>query len=320
MIDPRRPLVVMYHYVWPDDADVPGGIRPMRVSAFEAQLDHLSTRYDLVDPRRFLERLDETSERPPCLLTFDDGTRDHASVVTPILARRGIGGLFFIISDAARGRLMPTTHLVHWLLGQDDEAVWEALRRYASGTDGGAEMLGTEVEARRVYHYETPTRGRIKFALNMAMPARHARDFATSHLAASGIDESTLARRWFAGETELRAMHASGMTLAVHGKTHASLQQLGAQIVEEIEDCAAFLRAITSETPRWWACPFGGSGASSKAHLAMQAALREAGIVAAVSTISGSASAGCNPLMIPRVDCVGVSLVPSPPVTGEREK
>jgi peptidoglycan/xylan/chitin deacetylase (PgdA/CDA1 family) len=299
MIDPRRPLVVMYHYVWPDAEPIPGGIRPMRVVAFESQLDQLTSRYDIVEADDFLARLDETSNRPPCLLTFDDGTRDHATVVTPILARRGLSGVFFIVSDAARGVMMPTTHLVHWLLGNDDEAVWANLQRACD-----PQILGDPKEAARIYHYESPTRGRIKYALNMAMPADVARAAALALLATASKDERALAREWFAQADQLRAMHDAGMTLALHGRTHASLQQMGESVAGEIEECAALLRSITGESPRWWACPFGGTGASAEAHLAMRSALTRANVRAGVSTESGSVPTGCDPLAIPRVDCV----------------
>src|SRR5438477_12798539 len=90
----------MYHYVWRDDEPAPRGIRPLLASEFEDQLDWLEERYDIVQPDEFLEilRRGDCSQRPPCLLTFDDGTKDHARVVTPILARRGLGGLFFVLT------------------------------------------------------------------------------------------------------------------------------------------------------------------------------------------------------------------------------
>ena len=300
-IDPRQPLVVMYHYVWPDARAPHAGVRPLRTSQFEAQLDRLSTRYDIVDANTFLARMGQTSDRPPCLLTFDDGTRDHAEVVTPILSRRGLSGVFFILSDAARGRLMPTTHLVHWLLGEDDEAVWQRLLLYANDHNVSP---GDPTAAAQVYHYESATRGRIKYALNMALPATAARGFALAMLAERGGDEHSLAREWFAQPDDLRAMHAAGMTLALHGRTHESLQRLRRAIAEEIADCSAFLRSLTAERPTWWACPFGGSGASADDHAAMQAALRTHGIQAAVSTLSASVSPGCDRLALPRVDCM----------------
>jgi peptidoglycan/xylan/chitin deacetylase (PgdA/CDA1 family) len=293
----------MYHYIWPDTEEVPAGIRPLLASEFIEQLDELEGRYDIVGPERFLERLDETSDRPPCLLTFDDGTRDHAHVATPILANREMAGVFFIISDAARGKLMPTTHLTHWLLGRDDEDVWKALGAYAAKDPA---MLGDAGEAKRIYHYETQTRARIKYALNMAMSPKRSRQFALSMLERVGMSEKQLARDWFASVADLEAMHRSGMTLALHGKTHTSLQQLGPAIAEEIDDCSEFLHEITAQRPTWWACPFGGTGAPADDHATMQNALKKAGVLAAVSTAASSVPERCDPMSIPRVDCINL--------------
>ncbi len=91
----------MYHYVRPDGEQVPGGIRPIRTSEFEDQLDWLCDQYDVLPADEFLERLSSRGShflKPPCLLTFDDGTKDHAEVVTPILQRRGLSGVFFVLT------------------------------------------------------------------------------------------------------------------------------------------------------------------------------------------------------------------------------
>ncbi len=298
---PRRPLVVMYHYIWPDTEEVPGGIRPLMASEFIEQIEFLQSQYDIVGANAFLDRLEESSDRPPCLLTFDDGTRDHAELVTPLLSARDLTGVFFIVSDAARGKLMPTTHLVHWLLGHEDVQVWKALEAYAAKDPA---MLGDANEATRIYHYESSTRARIKYALNMSMSPKRARQFAISMLERVGVGEKQLARDWFANADHLEAMHHAGMTLGVHGRTHTSLQQLGPAIAGEIEDCSAFLQEITGTRARWWACPFGGSGASADDHATMRGALERAGIKAAVSTTASCVPERCDAMLIPRIDCV----------------
>ena len=67
MIDPREDLIVMYHYVWPDEKKVPGGIRPMLVSKFEEQLDWLMERYEIVGAVEFLKHLNGSSPSPVVL-------------------------------------------------------------------------------------------------------------------------------------------------------------------------------------------------------------------------------------------------------------
>src|SRR5260221_3849592 len=169
--DHAQGLVVMYHYVRPDGATIPGGIRPMLTGEFERQLDWLERHYSIVRPHEFEGWIagEGSLAKPPCLLTFDDGTRDHAEVVTPILQSRGLGGVFFVLSGPAEDGMMPLTHAVHWLLGQPDAVTWELFERYAHERLGGAAALGDPIEAKRIYHYEPELRARIKYAANMAL-------------------------------------------------------------------------------------------------------------------------------------------------------
>ena len=234
----RLPLVVMYHYVWPDDKEVPGGIRPLLVSEFTRQLDWLGQRYKIVTPDTFLARYRTPVERPCCLLTFDDGTRDHAEVVAPLL----VHAASVAFSSSLRGRrhgLMPLTHLLHWLLGQDPQTVWNAFQDYAREHLGGLESLGAESEARRIYHYESPLRARIKYAANMALPAEHTQAGASGAGEGTGCTTRDLAAEWFAVAGATAAMHRAGMTLGMHGVSHRSLQLLG---------CRGSLRRSTAVT------------------------------------------------------------------------
>ena len=297
----------MYHYVRPDGQGVPGGIRPMMTSEFERQLDWLEQHYSIVRPDAFVRWLTsaEVIPKPPCLLTFDDGTRDHAEVVTPILARRGLSGLFFVLSGPAEEGLMPLTHEVHWLLGQPDEATWELFERYAKDELGGMAALGEAAEARRIYSYEPELRARIKYAANMAMPA--SATSAIVHRAAerAGLTLRDLARDWFVSAEQIRAMHRVGMTIGLHGHTHSSLQVLGEEgIRREIAHGSAYLKELTGIRPSWWACPFGGSGAGEAVLAAMRDAMQKAGLRAAVTTRKHPVTAATDVLQLPRYDCI----------------
>jgi peptidoglycan/xylan/chitin deacetylase (PgdA/CDA1 family) len=306
-VQQRPGLVMMYHYVRPDGAAIPAGIRPMLVSEFERQLDWLAERYKIIAPSQFLNWLsgDYAAAKPPCLLTFDDGTRDHAEVVAPILARRGISGVFFVLSGPAEEGLMPLTHAIHWLLGQPDEATWELFERHARDELGDLAALGDPAEARRIYHYEPPLRAQIKYAANMAMPQDATSRIVHRATEAAGISLAELAREWFVSSDQLAQMHRMGMTIGLHGHSHSSLQVLGAAgIAREIAHGSTYLARLTGAKPTWWACPFGGSGASEQTLAAMRTAMASAGLVAAVTTRKSPVAPGADAMAIPRFDCI----------------
>ena len=96
-----RALVVMYHYVRESIESSSSGIRPLLTGEFEEQLDWLEENYRIVSPEEFLSAAKGgylRDGKAPCLLTFDDGTRDHLDVVAPILMRRSLSGVFFVLT------------------------------------------------------------------------------------------------------------------------------------------------------------------------------------------------------------------------------
>ena len=98
MKNPLELTVMMYHYVRDpgDDAEAGSGIPGMSVKVFESQLDELSKRHTFVtwpDVRAALQE-DKALPGSACLLTFDDGVRDHYVNVFRILRERGLSGCF----------------------------------------------------------------------------------------------------------------------------------------------------------------------------------------------------------------------------------
>lgn len=297
----------MYHYVRPDGEDSPGGIRPLRVSEFEAQLDWLQARYRIVGPARFLDWVGGRTQgrQPPCLLTFDDGTRDHAEVATPILARRGLEAVFFVLTWPVEQGRMPLTHAVHWLLGRSEQEILAALDDLARKHRGIVKALEDGSEATRIYHYETPLRARIKYAANMALPARSVERVIREAARAAGTDLRVLARQWFVSADQIVQMDQAGMTIGLHGCSHRSLQVLGGSGVRrEIAHASGYLGRLLGKRPTWWACPFGGSGATAAAVDAMRQAMDAAGIEGAVSTVKARVKRGTDTRSLPRLDCI----------------
>jgi peptidoglycan/xylan/chitin deacetylase (PgdA/CDA1 family) len=309
-------LIVMYHYVRRDGSQISPGIRPLFTSEFETQLDWLSERFDIVGAEEFLDQVQTPEwslQRPPvaaeattpemnkplCLLTFDDGTKDHAEVVTPILQARGLSGVFFILSGPAERGNMPLTHAIHWLLGGDEEKVWRLFEKHAGGS------LGDSAVACRTYHYETPLRARIKYAANMVLPNGVTERIVQDAVREAGRTMEDLAREWFVSADDIRAMDAAGMTIAMHGVTHRSLQSLGATgIRQEISHCSTYLQRLTGKLPTWYACPFGGSGAPPESLAAMHDAMRVTGVVASVSTQKSYVLPGSDLFSLSRLDAI----------------
>jgi len=299
--------VVMYHYVRPDGSRVPGGIRPLLCSELEAQLDWIEERYDIVGGDEFLAWMEGRSRRrrPPCLLTFDDGVRDQHDVVLPILRRRGLSAIVFVLTWPCTEGRMPLTHAVHWLLGRNESAVWAAIEAYAERELGGVGQLPDAETAQAVYPWDSAARGRIKYAANLALPHEAVEQIVSLELARDGLRVDDLAGEWFVTTDEIRALDAAGVEIGMHGVSHRSLQQLGPQgIRDEIAACHATLHDVLGRPPTWWATPFGGNDAPAELLAVMTGTLREFGVRGACSTAKALPRPGDDALDIPRLDAV----------------
>ncbi len=201
---------------------------------------------------------------------------------------------------------MPLTHAIHWLLSGDERNVWETFERYARNYLGGVQALGSEQRAREIYYYETPLRARIKYAANMELPMKAVEQIVNAALRQAGLSARELARQWFVDNNDIQEMHSAGMTIAMHGCSHRSLQTLGpVGIISEIEHSSNYLAKLTGKRPDWFACPFGGSGASMDSLNAMYLAMKKVGVVGSVTTEKHMVDRNhCNPLFLPRMDTI----------------
>lgn len=106
----RRPgpgvVVLIYHRVGTGagvELDVDAG-------AFERQVEYLVTNHDVVTIDRALSLVAGSTrpDRRPIVLTFDDGTRDFADTVVPVLARHRAPATIYVATDFVEtGRSFP---------------------------------------------------------------------------------------------------------------------------------------------------------------------------------------------------------------------
>ncbi len=74
---------------------------------FEADLDYLQQIFDFISYEELISLRDNGSARKnAAILTFDDGFSQCAEIVAPILRRRGLNCIFFVITDLIDNRRM----------------------------------------------------------------------------------------------------------------------------------------------------------------------------------------------------------------------
>lgn len=84
----RGPTILMYHGI--------GGPDGLAESDFEAQLDCLVGRREVVPLARLVEHLEDDAARSWAAITFDDAYTDFAELAVPALRRRGLHATVFV--------------------------------------------------------------------------------------------------------------------------------------------------------------------------------------------------------------------------------
>lgn len=262
MNHPLELTVVMYHYIRDpgDHADHGSGIPGMSVQAFETQLNALSKQHTLVTWQDVRMALQGQGDLPKsaCLLTFDDGMRDHYLNVFRVLQDRKLSGLFFIL-DRSKEQGLVLGHKIHFLLAhlgftEFRAAIWEAL------SPSERERLMKAEEGYRHRYPPASSDGEINL-----MKAVLQRDLSIElDPLLSGLFEKYIgseietAQSYYLNLDQIREMSAAGMHFGGHSRTHPWFDWIDAgQRTSEIQASAEWLSQI--EPGPWaFAYPYGG--------------------------------------------------------------
>ena len=290
--------VMMYHYVHDpgDEAEAGSGIPGFPVHEFEAQLDVLSLLHNFVtwpDVRMALQG-GKPLPYSACLLTFDDGIRDHYYNAFRILRARKLSGLFFAL-DRSHDRGLVLGHKIHFLLAKLGlpglyRAVWEML-------NPEQRSLCTQAESRYQSDY-SPTTGEndtnlLKAVLQRELSAEV--DGLLSNLFEVHVgSETEIARNYYLNPEQIREMSAGGMYFGGHSRLHPWFDWIDAQARDdEIQASSTWLQQVESG-PWAFAYPYGGFSQDSPA------LLRKHGFAAAFTTRAQIRHA--DPYFIGRLD------------------
>lgn len=299
--------IVMYHYVR-DVADGPfSGLKVRTRREFLAQLDFIDARYrvarmeDVAAAQRGEGRLPDNA----CLLTFDDGYREHAEFVAPALAARGWQGSFFPVVDAVQRRCMLAANQLHFMLaaGADVDLI---VRRVMSAIDDwkgeprlppasglySAHAVASRFDPAPIVFLKRMLQRELPAGLRAALLEELFAQF-VSRSPAAFADELYLSLE------HLRQMHGAGMHVGVHGRSHRWLDALDdTEQAAEIDDGLALLGMIGAPRRDWsMAYPYGAyNGCTLKL-------LRQRGCAVGLTTRVAIADIAADPpLLLPRMD------------------
>jgi peptidoglycan/xylan/chitin deacetylase (PgdA/CDA1 family) len=306
-MNPAQLHVVMYHYV----RDLPRTrfpkIKGMPVDAFRAQVDAQGARYEMTTLEAALAFL-RGEYRPPrdlCLLTFDDGLKEHWTEVTPVLAERGIQGLFFVITSAAEERRVASVHMNHFLMAAMafDEYRQAFLRRLRQlAPDAPTPDSFDAAPVRRAYRWDEPAVASFKYLFNFALTAelrdRVVRELFVEYLG----DEAAFADELYMSWDEARRIQDAGMIIGGHSHRHVALGLMSDdEQAGDLHACRRLLQQRLKPQPLWpFSYPYGKRDSFNQFTVEH---LKRLGFACSFATEVGAGAAGADPFAIRRIDC-----------------
>jgi peptidoglycan/xylan/chitin deacetylase (PgdA/CDA1 family) len=222
-------IIVMYHYV----RDLPRTrfprIKGLLTAQFRQQVVGLGERYEMATLESALGFLrgDYRPDRDLCLLTFDDGLKDHVADVLPVLAERGLQGVFFLPTACLEEHRVLSVHKNHFLMATLDfdeyrQVFLRELERLSPGTAGAVDARA----AADTYRWDTPEVAAFKFLLNFGL-SEAVRDTILDSLFASYLgDERAFAHELYLSWGEAVQMQDAGMIMGGHSHRHIALATL----------------------------------------------------------------------------------------------
>lgn len=300
----RQLHAVMYHYVRGlCDSDFPG-LKGMTTDAFCRQLVLLQERWEMATLESALAFLrgDFTPSRDLCILTFDDGLRDHYSYVLPILEEEKIQGLFFLVTGCLEDHRVAAVHKNHFLMARLDFDTYR--RKFFEALADQAGQIATDVdfaEVRRTYRWDQREVAIFKYLLNFGLPADLRDGVLDSLFAEQFGEEGEFARGLYLSWHEAMEMQMAGMVIGGHSHDHIALGKLGDEAQRrDLQRCRELLWSRLGPQELWpFSYPYGKANSFTRSTIQH---LRDVDFCCAFSTEFGKNTVGQDLFWICRID------------------
>jgi len=297
--------VIMYHYVQDRaKSDFPR-LKAMQLEDFRRQVASLSGRYEMATIESALDFLEGTYKpsRDLCLLTFDDGLKEHYTDVLPLLAEYRIQGLFFLITRCLEEQVVAPVHMNHLLMASLDWDVYTTEFQKELASEAPETSLSVDASAAAItYPWDTPEVARFKYFFNFVLKAE-ARDRVVESLFRRHLGEqSRFAKQVYLSWENAREMQSAGMVMGGHSHSHAVLSRFSeAGLASDLESCRHLLDQHLLPQPTWPFCyPYGKKDSFNAGTVEKLKALQ---FGCSFSTEADSNKPGADRYAIRRIDC-----------------
>ena len=293
--------IVVYHYI----RDLPRTpfprIKGMLTQDFREQVRGLAVSFEMATLESAVAFL-QGSYRPSsdmCLLTFDDGLKEHYTEATPILAELGVQGVFHLITGCLQEQRVAPVHMNHFLMADLPFDTY----RTAFLKELGQNVENLEFEAaRRAYPWDTAEVAHFKYLFNFILPPSERDDAVRTLFRRYLGDEQAFSKDLYLNWAEARDMQRAGMAIGGHTHAHRPLSTLSeSELLQDLTSCRHLLDANLESRAGWPFCyPYGKKNTFTAETIRV---LQQLGFQCSFTTESGANTPGVDLFNINRVDC-----------------
>ncbi|MCU1241128.1 MAG: est4A [Candidatus Acidoferrum typicum] len=303
----RQLYIATYHYV----RDLPHSrfpqIKGMLLDDFRNQVKVLPDLFEMATLNSAYDFLAGRYQpgRDLCLMTFDDGLKEHYSEVTPILSEKGIQGIFFPITGCMQDHVVAPVHMNHFLLAALGCEQYRAAFVDELSTLGLADLAHTTLDdaaAQWTYPLDDCETARFKYLFNFILSPLY-RDVVVQKLFEEWIgEEAAFAADLYLSWEEAREMQRAGMMMGGHSHAHRPLARLeNSELDLDLARCWELMQANLDAQDYWpFSYPYGKADSFDGRVIQK---LRELGFCCSLCTEKGLNVPGVDFFAIHRVDC-----------------
>jgi peptidoglycan/xylan/chitin deacetylase (PgdA/CDA1 family) len=297
--------VATYHYV----RDLPRTrfpqIKGMLLDDFRSQVRALPDMFEMATIESAFAFLTGkyTPRRDLCLMTFDDGLREHYADVTPILAEQDIQGFFFLISSCIEDGIVAPVHMNHFLMAHLGFKTYQAeFMQTLPETRVGQAMTPDPAVSRKTYPLDTAEVAQFKYLFNFLLPAS-TRDEAVRVLFSKHLgNERQFSAELYLDWKEAQEMQKAGMIVGGHTHQHRPLATLRyPEMYADLSRNWDLIQKNLSPQDIWpFSYPYGKADSYNRHTVEI---LRQLGYRFALCTEPGNNLPGIDLFSVRRVDC-----------------
>jgi peptidoglycan/xylan/chitin deacetylase (PgdA/CDA1 family) len=259
---PKTDLGICYHMVSDNPVRHLKHYRFLDTDTFESDLDYLDGHFEFVTYEQLAQRRTSTilKRRNSLILTFDDGFTECATVVAPLLRRRGLRCVFFVITDLidnqALFRESTASLCIEAILQMRFDQVESIVAEFGLGALLRPSPSDSLSEPTTTLPFGLADLGgnldrRLAPLLRwlLQLPASEEPQV-QGLLACLGIDSRSYLQKAqpYLTTQQLRQLHADGFTIGAHSCSHRRLQDLSRLDAEhEIVESCRIVRDVTDQ-------------------------------------------------------------------------